>query len=121
MTGEIMKSVFKHPATTRYPYVKDKPAPGFRGKIVFTAEKCVGCKLCVRDCPAAAIAITKVGEKQFEADINMANCIVCGQCVDSCLKDALAISDDYELAQLDDKSLVVHYRAQPQGQTDKQS
>ena len=64
----------------------------FRGRLKFCAEKCIGCKMCVRDCPSGAIKIRKVGDKQFEADIDMAKCIYCGQCVDSCLKKALEIT-----------------------------
>ena len=121
MTGELVKSVFKRPATTRYPYVKDEGSLGYRGKILFTSEKCVGCKLCMRDCPAGAITITKVGEKLFECDIDMANCIFCGQCVDSCLKDALALSEEFENAGLDEKSLLVHFRAKPKDGPESQS
>ncbi|HPA72917.1 MAG: 4Fe-4S binding protein [Spirochaetes bacterium] len=121
MTGELVKSVFKRPATTRYPYVKGDSSTGFRGKILFTSEKCVGCKLCMRDCPAGAITITKVGEKLFECDIDMANCIFCGQCVDSCLKDALALSEEFENAGLDEKSLMVHFRAKPKDGPESQS
>lgn len=62
---------------------------GFRGKLNFNAKACIGCKLCMRDCPSDAIVIKKVGDKQFEAEIDIAKCIYCAQCADSCHKKAL--------------------------------
>ena len=111
MTGELLKSLFKRPATVKYPAVKFDPPQGFRGKIEFYADKCIGCKLCVRDCPSEAIEIRKVGEKRFEAEFNLGNCIFCGQCVDSCNKDALGISKDFELAQLKPDKLTILFHA----------
>jgi formate hydrogenlyase subunit 6/NADH:ubiquinone oxidoreductase subunit I len=61
----------------------------------------------MRDCPSGAIEIRKIGEKQFEAEINLAKCIYCGQCVDSCLKKALEITAEFELAKLDPSQLKV--------------
>ncbi|MCX5716475.1 MAG: 4Fe-4S dicluster domain-containing protein, partial [Candidatus Omnitrophica bacterium] len=76
-------------------------------------EKCVGCKLFMRDCPTGAIEIIKTGEKEFEAHINLAKCIYCGQCVDSCMKKALEMTPEYELAQLDPAKLRIVFNAKP--------
>jgi formate hydrogenlyase subunit 6/NADH:ubiquinone oxidoreductase subunit I len=113
MIKQVLGSLMKRPITTRYPYVKSKSIAGLRGKIVFSAEKCIGCKLCMKDCPAKAITITQVGDKQFSAEIDLGKCIFCGQCVDSCLKKALAITDEFELAQLDSGKLKVIFDAGP--------
>ena len=107
MTSQVLRSLFKKPATSMYPFVK-KPMPkDFRGKLRFYQERCIGCKMCMRDCPSSAIEIRKIGEKQFEAEINLAKCIYCGQCVDSCLKKALEITSEFELARLDPAQLKV--------------
>ncbi len=100
MASTLIKSLFKKPATMNYPAQKSPMPAGFRGKLKFNPEKCIGCKMCMRDCPTGAIEIVKVGEKKFEAHINLGKCIYCGQCVDSCLKKALEITGEYELARL---------------------
>jgi len=63
--------------------------------------------MCMRDCPAGAITIKKIGEKKFEAEFDLGRCIYCSQCVDSCLKKALEATNEFELAQLDKKKLKV--------------
>ena len=113
MIREVLRSAGKKPATVRYPYVKVTMPPEFRGKLVFDPAKCIGCKLCMRDCPAQAIEIVKVGEKRFEARIDQAKCIACGQCVDSCPKDTLKLTGDFELAQLARGKLRVTIQPEP--------
>jgi len=109
MLREVLRNVFRPAATTRYPFVKIQMPPKFRGRIQFNPDLCIGCKLCMRDCPSSAINIRKVGEKKFEADIDMARCMYCGQCVDTCPKKALEATPDFELAQLQRGKLKVTY------------
>ena len=101
MAKEVLLNCFRAPATCNYPFEKHDMPDNFRGKIVFDSEKCIGCGICVRDCPAEAILINKVGDKLFEAEFHLDRCIYCAQCVDSCPKGALATSKEYELAELD--------------------
>jgi len=114
MLAEVLRSLFKKPATVRYPAVKLEMADKFRGKLKFTPEKCIGCKLCMRDCPTNAITITKTAEGKFEAEIDLGKCIYCAQCVDSCLKKALETTKDVELAQLNRNKLKVVFNAEAQ-------
>lgn len=107
MAVEVLGQFMKKVATITYPAEKVAMPDKFRGRIIFHAGRCVGCRLCVRDCPSEAIAINKLEEKRFEAIIDMTRCIFCGQCVDSCNKDALESSPDYELAAFDKAALKV--------------
>ena len=114
MIKEVLSSVFKKPATINYPHVKSPMAEKFRGKIIFHPEKCIGCMMCMKDCPSGAIVIKKVGEKKFEAEFDLAKCIYCAQCVDSCLKNALEFSGEYDLAQLKRGKLKIEFHADSQ-------
>jgi formate hydrogenlyase subunit 6/NADH:ubiquinone oxidoreductase subunit I len=107
MLLEALKHVMRKPATISYPAVKVEMPPHFRGRIAYRSERCIGCKICVKDCPSEAISINKLGDKVFEAVIDLDRCVFCAQCVDSCPKDALESSAAYELASTDKGKLRV--------------
>ncbi len=113
MVREVLTAFFQKTATVLYPYATVKMPDRFRGKIRFNASLCIGCKLCMRDCPTNCITITKVGEKRFQAEFDLDRCIYCAQCVDSCPKQALAATPDYELAQLRRANLKITFPAAP--------
>ena len=113
MTAEVLGNVGRRPATVLYPGVQAKIPRDYRGKIVFIPERCSGCGLCERDCPAEAIRIRKVGEKRFEAVFHLDHCLYCAQCVESCNRDALQSSPEFELAAIDRSSLLTVYAPKP--------
>jgi len=114
MLREVLHSLFLKPATVLYPYVKVQMPDQFRGKIKFISSRCIGCKLCMRDCPTNCITITKVGDKQFQAEFDLDRCVYCAQCVNTCPKKALEATPEYELAQLTRDKLKVVFHADPQ-------
>lgn len=113
MLGEVLRHATRPPATTAYPAVPAASPPSFRGRVRFLAERCTGCKLCERDCPSGALAVRKVGEKRHAAVLQLDRCIFCSQCVDSCNRDALQSTAEFELAALDRAALRVTYDAPP--------
>lgn len=113
MLKALIESLFKKPATINYPKSKFDMPHGYRGKLKFNPDNCIGCKLCMRDCPTGAIEIIKIGDKQFEMVIDLGRCIYCGQCVDSCLRKALEVTPDVELAEINPKNLKITIRGEP--------
>jgi formate hydrogenlyase subunit 6/NADH:ubiquinone oxidoreductase subunit I len=105
MLRETFTSLFQKPATLAYPAGKVVDIPKYRGKLEFDPVKCSGCNMCVKDCPASAISITKLADKKFECTIELDHCIYCAQCVDSCVKKALQPTPEFELASIETVSL----------------
>ncbi len=99
---EVIKTLFKSPATIKYPAEKIEMPKDFRGKIIFDSKSCIGCKLCVKDCPAGAIKIEPTGvEKKYKCTILLDRCLFCAQCVDSCKRNALSTTTEFELTCLE--------------------
>jgi electron transfer flavoprotein alpha subunit len=78
--------------------------------IEIIGQKCVGCGMCVRACPFAAIDMVN-----NVAEIND-NCTVCGACVDSCKFDAILLRKTEEVSvSLDDYQDVWVFAEQKKG------
>ncbi|HOL36107.1 MAG TPA: 4Fe-4S binding protein, partial [bacterium] len=92
--GEAVRSIFSKPYTSRFPQVPHVPFERFRGKPQFNPEKCVGCGACAIVCPAGAIKLEDVIDRNSGVRklIHYAGiCIFCGQCEANCIADKLGI------------------------------
>ena len=112
MLGDILRSLFKRPATELYPFHR-KPAPEMlRGRSMYDSSKCSGCLLCIKDCPADAIELLVVDKvaKKFVMRYHEDRCTFCAQCVQSCRFSCLNMSNEqWELAQLKREPFEVMY------------
>jgi formate hydrogenlyase subunit 6/NADH:ubiquinone oxidoreductase subunit I len=104
---EAFKNLFKKPSTIAYPASKREIQKSYGGMINFDQTKCIGCQLCVKNCPTSAVAIPKLADKLFGCKLNLANCIFCFQCVKVCPKKAMSVTDNFELASVDKSKLIV--------------
>ena len=118
---ELLKQFVKKPVTNLFPskfaprsitkfLAKGKINPpievpdGFRGKLVYDIDKCIGCGACERVCPAHAIEM--VGEPGPGRKVvhYAGRCCFCGQCVDVCPVKCLEMSKEFLLADTDNYS-----------------
>ncbi|MCX6798502.1 MAG: 4Fe-4S binding protein [Candidatus Diapherotrites archaeon] len=117
MAKELLRQLFKKPFTNLFPAkrapgsVKDflkavgegkkklnPPVPvpeGYRGKIRYYRDKCIGCGLCTRVCPAEAVVLIPE-EKKIR--YHMSRCCFCAQCVEVCPVKALETTQEFLLA-----------------------
>ena len=112
MFSDVSGSLFHRPATESYPHERTDAPQHLRGLLHLQLQSCTGCGLCAMDCPANAIQITMLDRKakRFVMDYHIDRCTFCGQCTQSCRQGALSMSsDEWELAQLDKSSFLVHF------------
>ncbi|HPP66911.1 MAG TPA: 4Fe-4S binding protein [bacterium] len=97
---ELLRHLFKKPATVCYPFEKPSLPDDFRGSPVLNPGKCIICRACVRDCPAFAIEIIELSreEKKYKMIIHNDRCIHCGQCAESCPTKAITMNSEFEIA-----------------------
>jgi formate hydrogenlyase subunit 6/NADH:ubiquinone oxidoreductase subunit I len=112
MFGDILDALVRRPATERYPFERREAPAQLRGRLLWDPEACVGCNLCVKDCPAHALELITIDKKakRFVLRYHEDRCTYCAQCVCSCRKGCLSMSSEqWELAARDKSVFVVHY------------
>lgn len=110
--GEMLRSLFRRPATRAYPFERTPPSQRLRGQLIWNPEKCTGCCLCAKDCPADALELITVDKanKRFVLRYHADRCAFCAQCVQNCRFKCLEMSnEEWELAALNKDAFTIQY------------
>lgn len=112
MWRDVWRSLWQRPNTEQYPMEKRPLPERSRGVLHWNPEKCTGCCLCSKDCPANAIELITLDkkEKRFVVRYHMDRCLYCGQCVQSCRFQCMEMSnEEWELASANKEPFTVMY------------
>lgn len=93
MVNAILEALLSRSETVAYPFGDLHLPEGFRGALVIDPEKCTGCGVCVRDCPAGGLVLDKKSRDEFKLIHYPARCAYCGQCEASCRRAAISHSN----------------------------
>ncbi len=112
MLGDLLQSLFKRPVTQMYPFKKTPAPERLRGRLFWDPEKCVGCQLCIKDCPANAIELVVLDKvnKRFVMRYHADRCTYCAQCVITCRFKCMNMSNEvWEEASANKQPFEVYY------------
>jgi formate hydrogenlyase subunit 6/NADH:ubiquinone oxidoreductase subunit I len=104
MFQDLLASAVRPPITERYPFERQPPPIRLRGRLCWDPDHCIGCRLCVKDCPSEALEVFVVDKesKRYVVAYHVDRCTFCGQCVTSCRQGGLSLNhESWELAALD--------------------
>jgi formate hydrogenlyase subunit 6/NADH:ubiquinone oxidoreductase subunit I len=112
MLGDVLRSLFRRPATEKYPYERSAVPARLRGPLRWNPEKCTGCCLCAKDCPGDALELIVLdkAQKRFVLRYHVDRCAFCAQCVQNCRFGCLEMPPEHwELAALTKEPFTVYY------------
>jgi ech hydrogenase subunit F len=95
MARIAMGTLFRSPATRKYPAVAAKKTPLSRGHVTIDESRCISCKICMKKCPAEAICVDKEAKTWT---IDRLRCVVCNCCVEVCPVHCLFMDTTYSPA-----------------------
>ena len=100
---EAVTGLFSKPSTEGYPFTPKEAPVGYRGRIVFHADKCISCGMCERVCAGGAISTTSVETEEgllVTRKFFLGSCTFCNTCADFCVKKAIELTQDYHMVAL---------------------
>ena len=93
MVGMITQALLHGPRTRAYPSVPAHKYAHTRGQLCIDITNCIYCGLCSKHCVSDAITVNKQ-ERTFT--VNRLRCISCSGCVETCPKNCLFLTQDYQ-------------------------
>lgn len=112
MLEDIVRSLFRRPITQKYPFERHEAPERLRGQLHWDGEKCTGCCLCSKECPANALELITVDQKnkRFVLQYHVDRCVFCSQCVQNCRFSCLSMSNtEWELAAQNKEPFTIYY------------
>lgn len=108
---EAISQLFSKSSCAMYPAVPSQAAPGYRGRIVYHADKCIACGMCERVCSGNAITRTvehlEDGQDRITLTFNLGSCTFCATCADFCTRNAIELTGDYHMVATKEEDLLV--------------
>jgi len=98
----LLKNLFAGPSTEAFPFAEAATPEAYRGKVVFDASACVGCKMCEHVCPGGAIRFEEHSDG-LHFMIWHNTCVTCGLCSHYCVTKAIRLSNDWRLSHTQDQ------------------
>lgn len=92
LSKTLIKSLVGKPVTEMYPQKKKKYTDATRGKVENEIERCLFCRLCEKNCPTKALAVSK---EKNEWEIDSLKCCLCRRCVEVCPVTCLSMDNVY--------------------------
>lgn len=103
---DLLKNLLRGRATIMYPEERRALPEASRGRLNFIRDLCVGCGLCWRACPAAAIQPRR-DERGLKPLFYVDRCIFCYLCVEVCPRKAIKGDREHAPVVVDRSELVV--------------
>jgi hydrogenase-4 component H len=94
----LLKPLLSGVVTKRYPPHTDVPDRGRRGTPQLLPERCDASADCAAACPTSAISIQGRADVKTVWTLDYGLCVFCGRCIEVCPTQAIASSDEFELA-----------------------
>lgn len=88
----VMSSLIGKPATLMHPQRKRVFPDATRGKVENDIKRCIFCRLCEKNCPTKALAVSK---ESREWQIDSLKCCTCKRCVEICPVQCLSMYNVY--------------------------